>query len=646
MSPELQERLARLPQAPGVYVMRGKKNEVLYVGKATDLRSRVRSYFSGHDPRAFVANLEAMLGEIETIVCSSPKEALMLENTLIKRYRPRFNVMLRDDKNYLSLRIDERHDWPRVELVRRMRDDGATYFGPYHSAQSVRQTLTLLNRFFHLRTCRDSVLYNRVRPCLQYQIKRCPAPCVLPVEPAAYREDVRRAKLFLAGRRDELVRDLEARMYRASEMLEFEEAARVRDQISAVRDSLDKQYVVDASLEDRDVIGLYREGETATVVVMQFRNGSLVDVVAHPLDDQLLPDDELVSSFISRWYTAGRDVPDEILVPMGLENDADLAAALSEGRRTLCRIETRQRGDKRKLLDLAERNARTWFAENHDEAARTRKLLENVRSRLTLRNLPRVIECYDISNFQGRQVVASQVVFVDGKPARARYRRYRIRSFSGQDDFASMFEVLQRRVRRARDMGEPLPDLIVIDGGKGQLNAAVEALRELGIVEQDIVSLAKSRVVDTDVATDASVRSNERIFVPGRKNPWELKRNADETALFERIRDEAHRVAISYHRELRGKATLRSGLDDVAGVGKARRAELLRHFGSLARLREASLRDLEAVPGLSRSLAARVFAAFHPGESDAPGADERDFDVVDEAFDDAIEEVVDDGLAD
>jgi excinuclease ABC subunit C len=642
VSPELQERLARIPQEPGVYLMRGKKSEVLYVGKATDLRSRVRSYFSGNDPRAFVAHLEDLLGEIETIICTSPKEALLLENTLIKRHRPRFNVMLRDDKNYLSLRIDEHHEWPRVDLVRRKKDDGATYFGPYHSAQSVRQTLTLLNRFFHLRTCRDSVLYNRVRPCLQYQIKRCPGPCVLPVDPAEYRDDVRRAKLFLAGRRDELVRDLEARMFRASEQLEFESAANLRDQIVAVRDTLDRQYVTDASLDDRDVIGLYREGETATIVVMQFRNGSLVDVVPHAVDDLLLPDDELVSSFISRWYGGGREVPDEVLVPMALENGTDLAAALSEGRKTLCRIETRVRGDKKKLLDLAETNARTWYAENHDEAARTRKVLENVKARLTLRQLPRTIECYDISNFQGKQVVASQVVFFDGKPLKARYRRYRIRTFAGQDDFAAMFEVLQRRVLRARDHQEALPDLIVIDGGKGQLNAAVEALRDLGVVEQDIVSLAKARVVDVDDATAGAIRSKERIFVPGRKNPYELKPNADETALFERIRDEAHRVAITFHRELRGKATLRSGLDDIDGIGRQRRADLLRHFGSLGRLRTATLSELERAPGISRALAARVFAALHPGEIDAPAVEEPALDVVDDAFDAMLEDLADD----
>lgn len=619
MSDALHEKVNRLPQKPGVYLLKDAEGVIAYIGKATNLRSRVRSYFGQQDTRAFVQQLDYWLRDVDVIVTQSPKEALLLENTLIKKHRPRFNFMLRDDKNYLSLRIDTGHAWPRVELVRHMRDDGAQYFGPYHSAQSVRQTLSVINRFFHLRNCPDTVLNNRTRPCLQYQIKRCPAPCVLPVSRDEYVDDVHHAMLFLQGRESELTDQLEARMERAAEQLEFEQAAHLRDQIAAIRASLQRQSAVQTTQVDQDIIGLHRQGGSVAVAVLTFRHGSLTDVATFGLSDQVFPDDELLGSFVSQFYSLqSRTPPAEILVPLLPADSAELEDLLAEERGSKVRFTAPQRGDRRKLIEMAEENARAWFDEHMTSTARMMAAVSKLREKLGLRQMPRTMECYDISNFQGRQIVASQVAFVDGEPDKSRYRKYRIRTTVGQDDFASMFEVLQRRAKQAIDGVLPMPDLIIIDGGKGQLNMAIQALHDLGFHDQEVVSLAKSRVVGTTAEQDAPTYSPERVFLPGQREPKVLKQNSDELYLLTRIRDEAHRVAIGYHRELRKKATLRSQVDDIEGIGPTRRGQLIRHFGSVKRLREASLTEIESAPGMNVNLAARVYAYFHPDAIDRP----------------------------
>ena len=481
MTDALHEKVNRLPQKPGVYLLKDAEGVIAYIGKATNLRSRVRSYFGHQDTRAFVQHLDQWLRDVDVIVTQSPKEALLLENTLIKKHRPRFNFMLRDDKNYLSLRIDTAHAWPRVELVRHIRDDGAQYFGPYHSAQSVRQTLSVINRFFHLRNCPDTVLNNRIRPCLQYQIKRCPAPCVLPVSRDEYLDDVHHAMLFLQGRESELSHQLEARMERASEQLEFEQAAHLRDQIAAIRASLQRQSAVQTTQVDQDIIGLHRQGGSVAVAVLTFRHRSLTDVATFGLNDQVFPDEELLGSFVSQFYSLqSRTPPGEILVPVMPADSGDLEDLLTDERGSKVRFTAPQRGDRRKLIEMAEENARTWFDEHMTSTARMMAAVSKLREKLGLRQMPRTMECYDISNFQGRQIVASQVAFADGEPDKSRYRKYRIRTTAGQDDFASMFEVLQRRAKQALDGILSMPDLIIIDGGKGQLNMAIQALHDLG----------------------------------------------------------------------------------------------------------------------------------------------------------------------
>lgn len=618
MNPDLSDRIDRLPTRPGVYVMRGHDGQILYIGKATDLRSRVKSYFTGQDPRPFVRYLDKLLADIEVTITSNPKEALLLENTLIKKHKPRFNVMLRDDKNYLSLRIDPRADWPRVELVRRIREDGASYYGPYHSAQSARRTLNVLNRFFRLRTCPDSVLRNRSRPCLQHQIKRCPGPCVLPVDRDAYLDDVRHAMLFLSGRETELIDGLTRRMERAAEQLEFEAAAHYRDQREAVQTSLTKQAAVQTSAVDRDVIGTYREGASVALTIMRYREGQLEAVRSYGLTSIELPDEELISSFVTQLYAdANRKPPEDLVVPVELPDADAVADALSELRGTRVRISVPQRGERRALLELATENAQNHHAEEVSTSARTAAALEDLQKRLRLSNAPRTIECYDISNFQGRHVVASQVMMLDGVIEPSRLKRYRIRTVDGQDDFASMFEVLKRRTKRALSGDEPMPDLIVIDGGRGQLNMAVAALAELGVDEQDVVSLAKSRITGRTDDEDVT-RSPERVFVPGVRDAIVLKQTSDACYLLQRIRDEAHRVAITYHRELRRKSTLRSSLDDIPGIGPGRRRALFKHLGSVKRIRAATLEEIEATPGLGRAAAWSVYDWFHPGEADPP----------------------------
>ena len=617
MKPELLDRINRLPRRPGVYLMKTESGEIVYVGKATDLRSRVRSYAGDSDPRPFVRLLDRVLHDIDYVVTANPKEALLLENTLIKKHRPRFNFSLRDDKNYLSIRIRTDHPWPRVDLVRAMRDDGARYFGPYHSAAMARQTVGLLNRHFHLRTCRDSVLRNRVRPCLQHQIGRCPAPCVLPVDREAYRDDVQRAILFLEGRTTELTGDLEDAMLRASDALAFEQAARYRDQLLAVRSALEHQHAVRARISDLDVVALHREGSSGMIVVAAFESGAMTQVETFPVRRQLLDSPELLTELVVQYYNrSSRPPPPEVLLSDEPDDADTLSELLSELRGGRTRVHAPQRGEKRKLVEFALENARLHFETDElDEDERLAEALSAIQRRFRLRQTPRVMECYDISNFQGRQIVASGVCFIDGRPERDRYRRYRIESVDDQDDFASMHEVISRRARRARRGEAPLPDLIVIDGGRGQLNAAVHALRDAGFPDQDIISLAKSRTQGTD-ETGQTTRSAERVFVPDWRDPVELRAASDERFLLERIRDEAHRFAITFHRQQRTKATVRSALDDIRGIGPTRRALLLEHVGSVKAIRQATLPELEQVPGLGRAAAHAVFAHFHPDEAD------------------------------
>jgi len=628
----LEERLEALPAGPGVYLMKDRRGEVIYVGKAVNLRSRVRSYFGrSSDTRAFVPILEDLLADVETVVVSNEKEALLLENELIKRHQPRFNVLLKDDKNYICLRLDHSQAYPRLEVVRRFERDGAQYFGPYASASNIRETLRTVNRYFQLRTCSDHVLANRRRPCLLYQIGRCPAPCVHPVSREEYHRNVREVALFLEGRAGELEGALQARMKEAARALRFEEAARLRDQLFAIERSLERQTVASTEAVDQDVFHHYREADHYLVYVLYVRQGRLHGGQAFPFQGQEFPDAELLHSFVNLYYGEGNPVPDEVLLPSLPEGEAEaLAELLADRRGGRVRVLLPRRGERARLLEMARANAVQAFAEQRRSREETEGALERLASGLGLRRLPRRIECFDISHFQGASVVGSAVAMTDGELDRSRYRRFRVKLTGGQDDYASIHEVVGRRLRRGLQAVD-LPDLLVIDGGKGQLAAAHAAMRDAGVTDLDVVGLAKARELETPDREATVVRSPERVFVLGRRDPVVLRQNAPELFLLTRLRDEAHRFAITYQQKLMRGRNFQSVLEDIPGVGGGRKRALLRHFGSLKRVRAASIEELGQVEGVSVALAERIHGFLHGAPRAASGAESGAEDAIRQA---------------
>jgi excinuclease ABC subunit C len=615
---DLETKLATLPPRPGVYLLRDAHDKVLYVGKAKSLRSRVRSYFRGGDERAQVQFLVGRTARFETLVTRNEKEALILENNLIKQYKPRYNIRLKDDKSYVSVKIDEHHEWPRLIVTRKITRDGSRYLGPFSSAWSVRETLDTIRKIFPIRNCSDTVFRNRARPCIEYQIKRCPGPCCLPVDRAEYEGNVARTVELLEGKNQQLVKTLTARMTAASEALRFEEAGRIRDQLRAIETTVQHQQAVAHWGRDQDVFGLYREGGFVEIQVLFVRAGKLTGNQAYTFDDLELGDDDILAAVLTQFYQGDRPIPDCVVLPLALEDAEVRAEYLGDRKGRQVEILCPQRGAKLRLVEMAMENARHSFAERRDQGAQRERMLEELRQRLQLRSAPKRIECFDISNIQGNLSVASMVTFDEGEPCPARYRRYRIRTVEGSDDFASMYEVLERRYRRAKEEND-FPDLLMVDGGKGQLNVAVEVLRALEIDGVDVIGLAKMRV-ERDAHAPEVLRSDERVFLPNRKNPVVLRRNSTALFLLQRVRDEAHRFAITYHRELRRRERLRSGLEDIAGVGPERRRVLLRHFGSLKRLRAASEVEIAAVPGISTRLAAEIHSRLAASPASPDGS--------------------------
>jgi excinuclease ABC subunit C len=687
----LRAKLKSLPAQPGCYIMKDRQGAVVYVGKAASLRARVAQYFQERsgDTRAFIPFLEDLLGDIEVMITPSEKDALLLENELIKRHKPRFNVRLRDDKNFISLRLSTSHPYPRLEVVRRIRKDGARYFGPYSSASSIRETLGLVNRHFQLRTCTDQVMNNRRRPCLQYQIKRCPAPCVYSVAQEDYQRSVEEVALFLEGKADELREQLRERMKMAAGFYEYERAAQLRDQLHAIERSLEKQRTILGDALDQDVLGFHREGPHLEVHLLFFRNGRLTGGRSFGFVKQEFPTDELLASFLDQYYESGAFVPKELILPLELQDAPMREMWLSDKKGERVRVHVPERGEKVRLVEMAMENAR----HNWEEKARSQKnhleALTRLQQRLRLPRLPRRIECFDISTLQGQLTVGSQVVFTDGEPDKSGYRLFKVRGEAAGDDFASMYQVLTRRLKRGIEEAS-LPDLLVIDGGKGQLNVARAAMRELGLSLSDVplAGLAKSRVLEdaerfaarqgyrTDEAWDAPgvakeseaghvavpagpiavdgvasalpgpvepaapmsrlgrsrkkgrfvkgdiERSPERVFLPGQKNPVVLRQNTSELHLLARLRDEAHRFAITFHRKLRRERNFRSVLEEIPGVGDKRKRALLAHFGSLKRIRAATAEEVAQVEGFNRDLAERVQRFLSAADQAQAGAEQ------------------------
>jgi len=606
----------KYPAAPGVYLMQGSAGEVLYVGKAKSLRSRLRSYFSAAgDGRAHIRFLMARVQDIETIVTDTEKEALILENTLIKKHRPRYNIHLRDDKTYVSLRLDPREEFPALQVVRRVERDGALYFGPFASSSAVRETLKEIYRIFPLRHYPVETCRRRRRPCLFYQIGQCSAPCHGKIGREEYRELVRGVTALLSGRETEVVSLLRERMQTAAAAMRFEEAARLRDQIRAIDQTVERQKVVAAGGGDQDVVGLHREGGEVEVAILFIRQGKLIGRRSFSLEWRL-DEAELLSAFLQQFYGRAVFIPDQVLLPFAIEDAETLAEWLGERKGKKVSVLLPKRGEKLQLVELAARNAAEAFRERGNRREALEGVLAEIAERLQLSRSPRRMECFDISNVQGRQSVGSMAVLLDGEPAKGEYRHFRIRSVEGADDYASLYEVLKRRLSRGL-AEKSLPDFILIDGGKGQLSVLSAVLDELGLSSRiDAAGIAKSRVV-ANVRGKAVEKSEERFFLPGRKNPVLLRQGSPALFLLERLRDEAHRFAITHHRKLRGKAALQSELEAIPGVGPARRRLLLTHFGSLRRMREASLEELLAVPGLPAAVARRLHAHFS-GRQEVP----------------------------
>ncbi len=607
----LQEQIANFPRSPGVYLMRDLAGDILYVGKAIDLRRRVQSYFrAAGDGRYQIRFLMERTVTIDFLVTDTEKEALILENTLIKQHRPRYNLNLRDDKTYFSLRIDPREEFPRLTVVRTVQRDGARYFGPYASASAAREVLKQLSRLFPLRHYPLTTCRRRARPCLYHQLHLCAAPCHGLITPAAYDELVRGVTLFLEGRDNEVVRDFRERMQRAAMNEEFEEAARYRDLLQAIEVTTEKQKMVTGG-GDLDVLGWHREGAALTTVLLFVRGGKLVGSRSFDLHWEL-SDADGVAAFLQQFYSGEVAVPSEVLVPCAVAAESGLAAYLADRRSGKVLITLPQRGHRRDLLDLAGKNAQL-AAEEKRQGAAPGAVLDDLQRLLHLPQLPGRIECYDISMFQGGEAVGSRVAFQDGRPDKSGYRRYRITTVVGSDDFAMLREVFGRRFGGPDP--EPLPDLILVDGGIGQLNVVIAVLAELGVTGVATASLAKSRVVRA-ARREEVARSNERVFLPGRRNPVVLRQNSAPLLLLARVRDEAHRFAVEYHRTLRHKRTLTSVLDQVPGIGPVKRKALLRAFGSLARLAEASSSELCTVSGITPQLAEAIMQRLREGRAD------------------------------
>lgn len=574
-----------MPERPGVYLFKDSKGKIIYIGKAKNLRKRVRSYLHGlKDTKTSV--MLSRVAEVDHLVTHTEKEALILEDALIKEHKPRYNIKLRDDKNYPLLRLGIRDRYPRLTLVRRVKDDGALYFGPFPSAQSVRETMKLIHRVFPLRRCSDSQFSHRSRPCINYQMGRCLAPCCREVDEGRYREIVEQVRKFLEGEGEDVINELHERMQRAAEELNFEEAARLRDRIAALRKVLERQKVISLDQASRDVIAFLKKEGRVGIYVLSIRGGKLLGGRAFEFRDVGLPDQEILSSFLSRYYSKGRYVPPEVIVPFELE-DASFIEGLG------ARVHPPEDRGQKGLVALAEENIRARFRGDREGA------LDELRRRFRLRRQPKRIEAFDISTLGGGQAVGSMVVFLEGEPSKDQYRRFRIRGVKGMDDYAMIYEVLKRRFERGKKEGT-LPDLLVIDGGKGQLRMALEAMKELGAEGIDCLSIAKGR----------KPGEGDRVFLPLAKDPVPLKDRKPSTLLLKAIRDEAHRFAISYHRRLRRREGFLTPLDEISGIGETKKRALLEHFGGLEPLKRARPEELMEVQGIGPKLAQRIWEHF------------------------------------
>ncbi len=597
---DLKSKLAQSPDAPGVYLMKDLHGRVIYVGKAKHLKKRLSSYLARTDqadPKT--RTLVARIADFETIITASEKEALLLESNLIKRYRPRYNVVLKDDKRYPVLRLDIGHPYPHLSIGRKIRTDGALYFGPYASAQAARETLKIINKTFKLRKCKNREFSQRTRPCLHHQMGACYGPCCLDVDPDFYAAIVDEVVLFLKGRTPELIKAIRQEMNQAAANLEFERAAQLRDKMAALEKTLEKQRAVAADRGDRDVVSVVMEDGQIIVTLLAVRSGYLHGCRNFEFTESASEPGEILSVFIRQYYEQALIPPAEILVQY-LPEDRDLLEEWFRlQRRQRVKIHHPRRGDKKRLVEMAAQNAIKTLREKRVARQNQVDMLQRLQKRLNLQRLPRRIECFDNSSLGGASAVAGMVVFEDGQAKKDDYRKFKIQSVGSPDDYGAMFEILSRRFRNHPDW--PLPDLLLVDGGKGQLNVALAVIPALGLVSRfEVAAIAKKDERKGEV--------HDKIYRPQRANAVKLDNDEALLLYLQRIRDEAHRFAIRYHRQRRHRAATESILDDIPGIGPRRRRVLMRAFGSIEKIKAATPEALSALPGMNAKAAANLIA--------------------------------------
>jgi excinuclease ABC subunit C len=620
----LSRKLETIPTGTGIYLMKDSKNKVIYVGKAKNLRNRVRSYFQGsRDERLFISFLVKRIADIDFVLTDTEKEALILENNLIKQFKPRFNINLRDDKTFVSIKLDMDKKFPYPVIVRQIespsgkgtsRKNNVLYFGPYSSAKAVRETLRFINSLFPIRKCSDNVFKSRVRPCLYHQIGRCVAPCCDLVDEKTYKELLQEVILLLRGKNDELLKALRGRMNEESKAMKYEKAAKIRDRISAIEETVEGQKIHTMDFMDRDVFGYYGEGNDIQIQAMFIRKGNLEDIASYKFPTIDNTQNDIFRSFLNQFYGHTRFIPDEVIIPVESEDKGILEELLHEQKGRKVNVICPKRGGKMKLVGMAIKNAENAFKIRHMMGEDIESVLNSLKQQLSLRNLPKRIECFDISNIGGKQAVGSMVTFENGKPVKSRYKRYKIKTVSQSDDYAMMYEVLTRRYSRAFKEDD-FPDLAVMDGGKGQLGIAIKVFDELGFDKTDVIALAKSKRdgkrKDTGDA-ESKRKLDERVFVCGKADPIVLVQESPELKVLINIRDEAHRFALAYHRKLRKKQYQpESPLDKITGIGKVRKKSLLKHFGNIQKIRTASLDELKKVKSIGSKDAKDIYNHFH-----------------------------------
>ena len=618
---KLLKKLEIIPTGTGVYMMKDSRNEVIYVGKAKNLKNRVRSYFqSSGDERLFIKFLVKRIADIDFVLTDTEKEALILENNLIKQFKPRFNINLRDDKTFVSIKLDMNQKFPFPVTVRQVepssgkgkgsrKGNGILYFGPYSSARAVRDTLRYVNSIFPIRKCSNNVFKSRVRPCLYHQIGKCVAPCCDMIDEKAYKELINEIVLVLKGKNVELLKVLRKKMDEASKVMKYEKAAKFRDRIMAIEKTVEKQKISTMKFVDRDVFGYFGEGNRIQIQAMFIRNGNLEDIASYRFSTMNNTLNNVFCSFINQFYGHTRFIPDEVVMPVESDDKGILEELLSEKKGHKIKVLCPKRGEKLKLLEMAVNNARNAFKIQQGTDDDMEAVMASLKKHLVLTNIPKRMECFDISNIRGKQAVGSMVTFENGKPVKSRYKRYKVKTVSKSDDYAMMYEVLTRRYSRAfRE--DDFPDLAVIDGGKGHLRIARRVFDELGVDRVDVIALAKSKT--EDIGNDGSKKKlDERVFICDRANPIILNQQSPELRLLVNIRDEAHRFALAYHKKLRKEQYYESPLDKIPGIGKVKKKNLLKHFGDTQKVRNASLNGLNKVRSITAKDANEIYNYFH-----------------------------------